>query len=577
MPPNLNNFGVVSYNGYTFGPETVTKVHGRPVPSEDSRTVKVVEWTLDVTGYITSVVPATTDAEILAIRHTMLKSGGELHYNGPGRGFGGVDVNDGRGVWDSAWGPHPLYFEYSAVGAQFAGLCRFGIRWQQPECSDSVFRGRPMSVVWDVSFDVTPDGLTRQTVAGFVEVPITRNGIDNRIPPDQCDRYRESFAYPPNPGFRRVANTWKDSSDRRKLTFTIVDEELVAAPPDGAVKFEVSQSVDGDLSTGFRMWPVTLQAAVTVPKQYPKSKALDCFKIVMKDRLSKTRKRWLPLRLNLTESSIFESLISTFSFTYKLLGTKLRDVVGQSGLWTQVAGTNGNSWAASMALNFGPRGVSGLVFNGQADAIVDLCGSGNTGLATQGSAATLTSVAPSDPTDSFPTTSFDPSETYLTYDLRVKFESNAHIARHRPLGSRPTPNPGPSFPADSTDVNATAGAVGAFQTDLPGGAPDLLQFVGSSPEVRVVLYGTCSRMGLAPTKPSLVSVGGVPTVLSKETWDQCTISLAGGVAIVKADFEFVYLLVSPPSGPLPIPAAPAIQAGAPSPTNPGPGIPFQTE
>ena len=103
----LPDVGTLGYNGVTFSCLQHTSISGKPLPDNAGRTIKGMEWTLNVDGLVTLEAGQTTiDTTVQTLRRLLSAQGGILTYSN--KGFGpSFTVNTPGGIKDMAWGPIP--------------------------------------------------------------------------------------------------------------------------------------------------------------------------------------------------------------------------------------------------------------------------------------------------------------------------------------------------------------------------------------------------------------------------------------------------------------------------------------
>src|SRR6266850_6441953 len=103
----LPDIGTLAYNGVVFNSLFKSKVRGTAIKDVASRTVKYVQWVIDVEGFVTLDSPLndlTIDRQMTEIKTRLNQQAGVLSY--AGRGLGQVVVNQPGGfLRDVAWGP----------------------------------------------------------------------------------------------------------------------------------------------------------------------------------------------------------------------------------------------------------------------------------------------------------------------------------------------------------------------------------------------------------------------------------------------------------------------------------------
>lgn len=610
----LANGGTCSYNGVAFQSLYRSRITTRPIEDEARRATVHVEHTLTVEGF---VAQGPTGPTLEQMRRSLTQPGGTLRYND--KGFGTLDVNvPGGSVRDSTWGPHTDVLEWVPLGGEgMAAQVTLVLRTTIPECDTARYEYALAAWNYDITFAIDESGYTSITVAGYIEIPMTRITVNDRRIPDNVDRYREWLETQVPPGFQRGPRSFRASKDKRRLDFSWTDTELPAPLPDGVTKMSATHSVEADRP--YVRWQNNMEATVTVARGAPKRQALDAFLLLLGDRMNQLRTRgpagaegsFLPGRYRVSEDVFGRTTSFSYSFTYISRAFSVGPFLAASGLWTPVAGTDYQRWRASLQPygTQGVRGYAGASSQPADDAIIDLCLNGNSAVAIPvrvntppTSEGTTPGNTPggNNPGGRTPgrIDPFDPNRgkkvpvraSWVWYEVTVELIRDARRARRKLLPSQPprNTNTGPlrdktgSVPPQLDDSQAIAlgpagsaggggggggqafGA-GAYDVGEPfprpgnrdGWPKDSFQSV-AAPTYWVLLYGWAVRVGHRIPTPELVSVGGVPVVELDRRVKEQVLSGWGDTVTYYAAWEILYGLPEAPRADVLVPPNPAL-------------------
>lgn len=246
----LPDVGELSYNGVDFSPFFETKVRGKMVRDEANRTIKYMEYTLSVDGYVTLPGGASTIAPAMnTLRRLLTQQAGPLIYKGRGLdlivnagGAGGQGGNQGGGGSgssgnitsklsvegrDVAWGPVPELIEFQPLGAGRSAKVQWRCTVRIPEVKQ---KGPFLQLNYETSVGYGEDGFSQLGIRGTMEVPLTRSSVNDRSVPYTVDQYRLILDDAVLRGidlnkFRVVRRDFNISRDKRTMTFDIGVEE----------------------------------------------------------------------------------------------------------------------------------------------------------------------------------------------------------------------------------------------------------------------------------------------------------------------------------------------------------------
>lgn len=302
-PAPLPDIGELSYNGATFSSLFYSRVQGNQIQDNASRTIRYVEWTISATGHVTLPAGATDiDDEVDALRNLLETDAGVLNYQG--RGLGDITVNGPGGIKDVAWGPKPKLLDFQPLGAGNGALVTWTVttclpaRPQYPpfgsggQTSVSTFGNFKPGVMTspvlqfneEVGVAYDEEGYSSLSLRGTLEVPITRNSVNDRTVPLTADAWRDRFMNRVAAGidltrFRITKRHFQFSRDRRTMEWEFSCEEI---PAMGLPAFTTGTT--GTFSVrktgsqfGFVQWSCSLRCTYVVPKGQPRRVAAAAF------------------------------------------------------------------------------------------------------------------------------------------------------------------------------------------------------------------------------------------------------------------------------------------------------------
>lgn len=248
-PSTVPDIGKVEYNGCVFSPLFVTTVSGSAIKDNASRTIKYMEYTLTVDGYVTAPVvgqgaanqPITTSIDTL--RNLLTKQGGALIYQGRGCDF---IINVVGGPTDAVWGPLPELLEFQPLGGGLSAKIQWKCKIRIPE--DRKFiqtANNPNAPKWvggiaalpllqfnyETNVTYNDDGYSTLSVNGTLEIPLTRTPTQKtRTVSNTADDMRGIIDARIMDGidlnlFRVTQRNFKLSRDKRTLEWDFQIEE----------------------------------------------------------------------------------------------------------------------------------------------------------------------------------------------------------------------------------------------------------------------------------------------------------------------------------------------------------------
>lgn len=418
---NLAGF-TVNYNGVQFGGADaavlVSGVTFRATPpmyalrgvhrwDESGRSVMGVDYTLQLRCIIFSDTEANEAANMRALRGLLSVPGKVLKIQGLGMGIGVQTLTLGTpagGVFDLGNGPHPGPPEFTPIG-NLAWELSWSVQFFISECvtvntDQLAFAAFNFTTTWRNDFE----GLTQRTISGHVQIPQYRNPNapktvlhvaeelrGNTVNASNQTVPRLTISVPPN--FQRTENTWRESNDKSRLDFTVVDEQIEgdALPPgitaaDGSFNFSTGDA-KGGMAAGRATLSMSIKTAPNVHRAYA-AKLFFCAAISKQLQLSamqngKATVTVVPMSLSIAHGQFARARETQFQMTWTI--TKdLASILAASSIWTPVSELLSNqqfglptqdytTWKASMDALWGNRGTSGIGSSTSEAVIIDLC------------------------------------------------------------------------------------------------------------------------------------------------------------------------------------------------------------
>jgi hypothetical protein len=365
-----NELGTLEYNGYAFGERTQTSVSEELVYDDADRTVVYHNIKLNAKTIVTpDGNDSDTNRSMQKVRELLTQAGARLKIDN--RGFGTkLDIN-GSGVKDVAFGPKPRMLSWVPVGNDQAAEVEWECETRIPFCqSGSSPRYTGFSTFnYTIDYSISDKGFTTRTIAGYIEIAMTRNG---RNLPDTADRYREKLRVLKPRNFKR-SQDFSLSADKRRLNFTFVDTEIESQRPypPGVVEISGRHRVRWDRSRIKRIGN-TFSLDVEVAHDKPKLLAWEIFNAMLTRRLDKVREsnRTVFLEGLDIDEDLFTNRIS-FSVNYRVQAD-LSEIFNLSGLFN-APNYDWRRWEDSMNDIHSLRGISKLSHSQYEDRITDLC------------------------------------------------------------------------------------------------------------------------------------------------------------------------------------------------------------
>lgn len=578
--------GTITYNGYTFNAATKTTVSGRPVYDEAGRTIVAVVYTFYLTSFVPEAVSgAGADSMIADLRQRLMSPGRSFTYTG--QGLGNLEINV-AGTKDVLWGPKPTALDLEPLGSKALWRITWACEIAIPECSNAVYQFQPMAFNYQTTFEIDADGYSVRTVAGYLEIPMTRTGDGARNVPDSADKYRERIILPIPEGFRRVNQNFSVSFDRRRLTFTFVDEELPSEGlPIGCTSANGMHVLTSAQAGTVRNWTGRISATYVVAKGLDRKLAYEAFFALVEDRLKAardavkndddTKDSVVPYSMEITQGLYQDGRRISFSMSYTFV-LPLKKILEGSGIWREVPKTDSRQWATSIEGVTGVRGFANLKDRPENDAIVDLCGSTSLstvptdpkppvirtppkpelkhgGYVAYANAIDIEEIPGTSSMRSLPKQQTAEMKNSLTYGSFSTLEAQTEPGPELGVSSSPGPRPsGTRLAYDlltgrADGLNNVLGNLTSpsqppqFPNVRPGASGGTVPQLRSAPEYTVRLRGYAVTLGIAPECPSLEKFEDatlIPHPIEQPRFTVTTIGFLLGMPLTHAEWVIPY-------------------------------------
>lgn len=305
-PATLLDVGTLSYNGCTFSPLFASTLSGSAIKDNANRTVKLVEYSLEVDGYVT----ASDNAEVNGISPTMnnlaimlTAQGGALVYEG--RGFDLVVNAPGAARFDKrardvAWGPTPELLDFQPLGGGRAAKVKWRVKVHLVEYTSNVAVGKDVGAATpllqfncETTVSYGEDGYSTLSVRGTMEIPLGRSTQGTRTLQATVDNARSQldariFGGIDLSRFRVLSRDYPVSRDKRTMEFNVTVEEkpYMDLPPGCTIARGTFSVRPAKAGMGLCQWHCTLRATYTVRADQPRRLAWNAFLTLLRLRMA---------------------------------------------------------------------------------------------------------------------------------------------------------------------------------------------------------------------------------------------------------------------------------------------------
>ena len=310
----LPDVGTLAYNGCRFSSLFATRLSWKLTPDNAGRTIKWAEATLTARGVATADLPGfplasspNLDPTMSAVRNRLSQYGGRLQFTG--KGFGPFDINPPELVQvegvtrDLAWGPKTELIDFQPLGGSRSALVEWRVTTCVPASFFAVTQPAALAVVQfneEVAVTYDQDSYAELSVRGTLEIPLTRNSVNDRTVSDTVDSFRRRFLDFDFDltRYRVVRRNFATSRDKRTSEW---EYQLGELPPMGLPpfcstargRFAVRPARPSHVTTGVS-WNASLRGTYAVAKGQPRRLAYDAFLSLLQYRMMASAKGFVP-------------------------------------------------------------------------------------------------------------------------------------------------------------------------------------------------------------------------------------------------------------------------------------------
>lgn len=514
--------GTVSYNGYTFGPETETVgVDIRPILDTARRTVIANQYTFKIKSIIavtTASGDTSNDDDLEDIRTALTASGCQFRYQS--KGLGDIKINVSGGQRDMVWGPIPEVLTWKPIAGDYAAEIVWQVSYQTLDCNGAQFRFGIMAFNYTVEFEQGHDRLTNRNVTGYLQIPQTRSAPGSKTLSDSADNYYDNIVPEIPLGFRRESERRKINENKNRLDFSFRDTMLKEPLLPGLIDMDVRHTQQNNPKVQFWVKTGVISFSCEVALHFNMNVAQVYFEEIVRAKFElMVNENHLVIPWIYTANEDTQKRQANFTVTYKVVrNPAFPAILGPVGFWRRVpmpaAFGFGNfadhqAWAASMIpANIG-RGYTQENVGEDQDAIIDMCFE-SPGQIVKPNAAPVGRQG-GDVGQIFQPGVPDPGSSWLWWECDVIIGVDDGIIAHRPLPRVPQPNPNNGRPSLVDVFNNPNGHLPVQPGDFtPDGNKSVKAQRRAKPIVYVWLVGYAIRIGYQIPAPSLLLYCGQP-------------------------------------------------------------------
>lgn len=464
---NLNG-ATVEYNGIRFdgGDTNIDGPSGdliqmtppefdlstEPDYDEARRVVTEHRHTLTVRSLIHSPTEEEQTQQVEVIRRRLLEPGRLIVLTGLGLGFP-EQVREGLpqkqpGIADISWGPKPISLSLKPFGGAIAHELVWVVEFRTPPCTGENLSPHQIKAMnYTTTWSNDAEGFTTRTIAGYVEIQqpqgrrtvgLSTGGGRPRVFTG-AESLRKSLAFFVPLNFKRLNSDWRESLDRSRMDFVVVDSQLKGSSyPTNIVK-AVGKFAETFDPFSFAKAGVSLTMTLTTAAGTHPSVAAARFLAIALDKQRSMQKgkntQVIPKRMTVEAGLFDDARISSFSIQWMTTGC-IADFLFSTP-WENLAGTgevtekNTSRWAQSMtdAGIWGNRGNSGAHPAEGSDFIIDVCDSGAFDIGRVASSEEFRTGG--DPIKGMDCGTINKETSWIDYDVQLKVWRRENVSIHR--------------------------------------------------------------------------------------------------------------------------------------------------
>jgi hypothetical protein len=497
---------------------------------ESGRAIVGIDHSLTVRCMVFESDESILAQNVIRLRALLGVPGRSLKIEGTGSGFGVIEFPS-LDYWDLDHGPKPMSLELTPIGA-IAFELTWVVKFFISECATTsthelAFLAFNFNTTWENDFE----GIVRRTIAGHVIIPQMRATTFPDLTRHVAEETRGSIIVSVPPNFRRVTNNWRESTDKSRLDFTIVDEQLPGdVLPVGVTTARGTMSFTaqaGEKNASMVQGTATLSMALRTAPNQPRNLAGEIFLLAalakqtklsaIDDATGKATVTVIPVHLSIVNGKFDDSRDTNATMSWLLVSNLSKNLSAANiympinDLLTPPMVTQDyTAWRASMASLWDNRGFAGIGSVVGESHPINLCS--NTTAVTIGVASsTPNSVEDASlPSLTCPAVPDTDDGGWLHYSLSIEIRRYDSQSTHKRAAAY--------VPQSSTDQQqqpdpgtGTTVLLGGPAYSQPPSDYHVTEFHGY-PEVYLGLSFSGLRFNKKPDIPEVKSIDGQPVI-----------------------------------------------------------------
>ena len=529
LPPKSH----IQYGNVIFPVARHVSIDANIVMDDAKRTIKWVEYMVQIEADITVAGGAATGATLQGMYNTLMTPG--LGFVMTGTGHPNLLVPSG----DAQWGPMLTVLSWTPLSGPLAARVNLVLRVTTAACPSAVNR----VAAWGYSINrALVNGYETRTINSYIEIQMSRISGTRRIP-DTAESYKFRFVPEVPEGFRRESYNYTLSQDKRRLDIAIVDrrEQSEYPYPVDVVKIDFEVSYRNAQGAQDVKWQVGFNGSIETPLGLDHRFAFTVFALLVQAKLNAYtaaqggRKSYIPQSIDIGEP-VFRKA-ANFSLSFLVIGVK-RNILQDFDYGENPVPTSWTDWKNSMIIRrvWDPTGYCGLNNDPGHDAIVDLCG-GQIVVPNEGCIGIKTNEGGGGTIMTIPRP--HPESSYTISNVAVVPIRRDRVAMHNTLQAfNENENALPRY----EKPNETRG------TEVGGGAgTDAIIQNNSNPNMLMGLSFELERVEYEIPTPTLLSVDGkTPRRIAQIGGGNRLVRRSGGIPIYRSEGIVLYGLENVP-------------------------------
>lgn len=276
----LLQYRTVDGKSVTFPGDTKTSLVSRHIKSTDGRTIKYVEHTLTVSGWLFSAdlttASNTVDAAFDYYRECLSQPGGWLTMQNKGCGNFEINQNTSNGR-DVLWGPFPKVITWEPHGnitCKVEWEVTFTLPWRKRDVSPSI---GVLDYWWTTDYSYDSEGFCTRVISGEIEIAGSRLDQQQSVNVNfNVEAYVAQWLKVTCPtGFHRLGHRIQTSAGKDKITFSFTDEaDRGLTFPPGIADMDIVHEMSAQAQNKtISSWIWFFHATATPEAQFPSAYA----------------------------------------------------------------------------------------------------------------------------------------------------------------------------------------------------------------------------------------------------------------------------------------------------------------